>query len=251
MWHCRPTSSTPRTHPCYLFIWIWLGIYHILWIFSYFSVISLEPVPIWQGKGAFHSSVFACQRSRFPAFYCGCSGMLTSRFKPWGQSNTLCIALSFILAVPLALIPSPFIFYHLFPPTHLIVSQKLSNASLCVVCSSFPTLSFISVPGFPLLLFLVYLLPGHRLWSSQTTLNLSTITGDLLTVWCLVLSYLITANQESSVFSSIYPLHALSFSFSFTFRHFYPKSLSLHSRCTFKFFQFLLSLGIEPMTLRC
>ncbi len=129
----------------------------------------------------------------------------------------------------------------------LAVSQKLSNASLCVVCSSFPTLSFISVPGFPLLLFLVYLLPGHRLWSSQTTLNLSTITGDLLTVWCLVLSYLITANQESSVFSSIYPLHALSF----TFRHFYPKSLSLHSMCTFKFFQFLLSLGIEPMTLRC
>lgn len=50
----------------------------------------------------------------------------------------------------------------------LAVSQKLSNVSLCAVCSSFSTLSFISVSDFPLFLFLVYLLPGHHLWSSLT-----------------------------------------------------------------------------------
>lgn len=50
----------------------------------------------------------------------------------------------------------------------LAVSQKLSNASLCAVCSSFPTLSFISVCDFPLLLFLIYLLPGHHSLSNLT-----------------------------------------------------------------------------------
>lgn len=207
VWHCRPTSSTPRTHPHCLFIWIWLGIYRILWIFSYFSVIFLEPVPIWQEKGASHSSVLACQHSRFPAFYCGCSGMLTFWFKPWGQSNTLCIALSFILAVPLAFIPSTYlssVSSHSPNCFCLAVSQKLSNVSLRAVCSISASLAFISVPDFPLLLFLVlspvrppFVIQPHC--ACQTTLNLITDTADLLTCWCLVLSYLITVNQESSV----------------------------------------------------
>ncbi len=45
----------------------------------------------------------------------------------------------------------------------LAVSQKLSNVSLRAVWSSSATLSFISVSDFPLLLFLVYLLPDHHL----------------------------------------------------------------------------------------